>query len=66
MIYLLVITDSNGRQHVEPTRYEIRLQAEMHGKEWERKAPGTRWEIREIGTGLLARLATALDDSNRR
>jgi hypothetical protein len=63
MIYLLIITDPFGHQHVEPTRYEIRLQAEMHGREYERKVPGTAWEIREIGTGMLARLANALDDS---
>jgi hypothetical protein len=57
MIYLLIITDSNGYQHTEPTRYEFRMQAEMHGKEWERKAPGVRWEVRQVD-GLLSRLDT--------
>jgi hypothetical protein len=57
-IYLLIITDNRGKQHVEPTRYEFRAQAEMHGREYERRVPGTRWEVREVETGMLGRLST--------
>jgi hypothetical protein len=58
MIYLLIITEPDGRQYVEPTRYEYRAQAEMYGMTWERKCPGVKWEVREVDTGLLARLST--------
>jgi hypothetical protein len=58
MIYLLIITDANGYRHTEPTRYEFYAQAEMHGREYERRVPGTRWEVREVSTGMLGRLST--------
>ena len=62
MKYLLIIT-VNGRE-VFRHEYEFRAQADAHGAEWVRKAPAARYEVREI-SGLLARMKTALDDSQR-
>jgi hypothetical protein len=61
MKYLLIITE-HGRE-VFRKDYEFRAQADAHGAEWERKVPAARADVREIGTGMLARLA--LDDSQR-
>jgi hypothetical protein len=65
MIYLILITNKNNPKDTfyYSQRFTDPVAAHNRGREYTRKAPAYEFVVREINTGMLARLATGLDGS---
>lgn len=48
MKFLLIIIDPDGREHVEPTRYDYYAQAEMAGKYMTSGLDGWTYYVKQV------------------